>query len=292
MGQIFNVAVYDIESKKCFTECVDKFHANCYSFSEAICSTHYLLRQAPYHVMWCGEYVVLDDAIRKFLEPEKLLGISVVEGLADFQSNNDDLASKPYYDKIKLIDEYHQEWNKIDVYDEAESYFNFEKTKTVSYTGYLVNHTKKLAINLQKYRERSICLTSDRKYEFAIDLIPPLTETGGGTLMALFDGCSADVTEHLIGTWCGDLLQIVDNLPDNYEEIECCFAPIWERARYCKTNFGLDEDKFILKNQKGERFEAITLSIRLKRSPICNIKFETTNEGAYYKPIYIDKIEK
>lgn len=291
MGQIFNVAVYDIENKKCFSEEVDKFHANCFSFSLAVCSTHYLLRKAPYRVMWCGGYVVLNDAITNFLEPDKLLGISVVEDLLDFQRNNSDLTSKPYYEQIKLMDKYHKEWNRINVNDEARSYFNFEETKTVLYSGYLLNHTKKLAINLQKYIEQSICLTSNYKEDFAIDLIPPLTETGGGTLMALFDGCSADVTEHLIGTWCGDLLQIVDTLPDDYEEIPCCFAPIWERVRYCKTNFGLDENQFVLKNQKGERFKAVTLSIRQKRGRSCDIKYETREDGAYYKPFYDDETE-
>ena len=45
--------------------------------------------------------------------------------------------------------------------------------------------------------------------DVAIDLLPVLTETGGGAQMAFFDGISVETTEKLAGKWCGDLLQYV-----------------------------------------------------------------------------------
>ena len=59
---------------------------------------------------------------------------------------------------------------------------------------------------------RSLFLT--RKGDITtIDALPVLTETGKGAQMAFFDGVSVDSTEELAGTWCGDLLQILEALP-------------------------------------------------------------------------------
>jgi len=59
MGQYFKACAYDIETKTCSVIEADKFHANCYSFSGAVRCIHYLLRQAPYRIMWIGEYVTM-----------------------------------------------------------------------------------------------------------------------------------------------------------------------------------------------------------------------------------------
>lgn len=285
MGQIFNATVYNTKSRECFVEDADKFHANCYSFSTVVCVTHYLLRQAPYNVMWYGHYTVLNNAIEKFLSSDDtLLGISISEDLGTFQRHNEELAEKPYIDRIKFIDEAHNSWKHMNVEKAAIDYFDFKKTLSVKYDGYLINHTKKLAINLKDYYEKSISFTG-RKEEYAIDLIPPLTETGDGTLMALFDGCSAEVSEQLIGTWCGDLLQIVDELPEGYNEILCCFAQVWERAECCMDKFGLDDESFILKNDKKERFEATALSFRLKRGKIYNVQLITQDGKKFLKMV-------
>ncbi len=289
MGQIFKATVYDIDSRQCYSSDVDKFHANCYSFSGDICAAHFLLRQAAYRVIWCGDYIGIDDNIKDFLSEEQLLGISVNKNLRSFQNSDDqDLSDHPHYEQIKFINDNHNSWNQIEnVWDEAISYFDFKNTLTVKYEGYLVNHSKKLAINLKDYYEQSASLTR-KDEEYAIDLIPPLTETGGGTIMALFDGCSADVSEKLIGNWCGDLLQIVDTLPDDYKEIYCCFAAIWEKADYCYSKFGLDNEQFILKNKNGDRFEGVPLSISLKRGMKCNLKCEKRENKIIYRSITIE----
>ena len=174
MGQIFHAVVYDVEKRECYSEEADKFHANCYSYSGAVCATHYLLRQAPYRVMWSGGYIVLKDAIKNFLSDEKLLGISITEDLEDFQRNNEDLESKPYYEQIKFIEANHKTWKELPIREKAFEYFDFLNTQTVKYSGYLVNHSKKESINLKEYYEKSISLTRGSE-EFLIDVIPPLT---------------------------------------------------------------------------------------------------------------------
>jgi hypothetical protein len=65
MGQIFYATAYDIDAKTCCVMDADKFHANCYAHSDAVCSVHYLLRQKPYRVMWGGYSVVREERDRR-----------------------------------------------------------------------------------------------------------------------------------------------------------------------------------------------------------------------------------
>ena len=155
MGQIFHACVYDIETRTCSVIDADKFHANCYAHSGAVFSTHYLLRQKPYRVMWGGGYVAIDNNLDCFSRNEDLLGISTYKNFESFDSESNDFDSKDY-DKIKFIGDNNKSWNMIDVWDEAEKYFDWEKNRSVSYNGYLLNHTQKLAVDLADYHKRSI----------------------------------------------------------------------------------------------------------------------------------------
>ena len=282
MGQIFYATVYDTKKKECFSEDADKFHANCYSFSYAVRATHDLLRKSAYRVMWYGQYFIMNNFIDDLSE-EELLGISINCNLEDFKYNYIGNTESLNDDKIKFIDENHKLWKKISV----------DKPKSINYKGYLVNHSKKEAVDLKEYYDKSI-IRNRNGNDYLIDLIPPLTETGQGTEMALFDGGSSDVTEDLIGTWCGDLLQLVDNCPENYKKINCCFAPILERARYCKQNFGLDNENFILKNKKGDRYEGIKFHFTsMKRvNNTCYFKYEENSEKIIYRPIINERKRK
>jgi hypothetical protein len=116
----------------------------------------------------------------------------------------------------------------------------------------------------------------------AVDLIPVLTETGGGTQMAFFDGITADSTEQLSTTWCGDLLQIVDQRPDEYELIDCCFAEIWERAKFCHFLFGVDASSYILGDRHGKRYECAVLDLYGRRGQTRYVKVEPTEDGMRY----------
>ena len=288
MGQIFHACAYDIKSKTCCVRCADKFHANCYSYSGAVLSMHYLLRQKPWRIMWGGAYVALNDNLANYLRDEDLYGISTYEGYEDFEMNIENLKEKEYYDKVKLIEDYRKQWNFIDVWDQAMEYFDWDKTKSVKYEGYMVNHTKKQAVDLADYYRQSAVMT-DIDRTFAIDLLPVLTETGEGTQMALFDGISTDNTEELAGTWCGDELQIVEELPENYKIINCCFADIWKRANFCYINFGVNNEDCLLKDDKQNLYQATRLNLTGKRGEPRILKVEKTEKGVKYSSHIINK---
>ncbi|GHV38192.1 hypothetical protein FACS1894187_16650 [Synergistales bacterium] len=277
MGQIFHACIYDIESMTCCCMDADKFHANCYSFSGAVASTHYLLRQKPYRVMWGGGYVVIDDNIADFSREEDLLGLSTYTDYEDIACNNENLQKKKWFDKAKFIGEHNKLWKRIDVWDEALEYFNLEKTHHVKYSGYLLNHTQNLAVHLGEYFSSSVFMNS-KKDVMAIDLIPPLTETGGGTPMALFEGISADSTEELVGTWCGDLLQITDDLPEGYKLVNCCFAEVWGSAAACYHLFGVDASGYLLSDRNGKRYQGAKLDFYGKRGTARYIKVKLTED--------------
>jgi hypothetical protein len=261
----------------------DHFEANCYSFSAAVCMTHYLLRQKPYRVMWGGVYIVMDDNLDQFIREEDLLGISTYKNYEDFELNNSDIQEKPYFDKMKRIEENRKSWNRINVYQEALSYFNYEQMKSVDYRGFLINHDKQMAVNLENYYKYSKYIHREKSIQVALDLIPVLTETGGGSRMAMFDGISAETTERLFGQWCGDLLQISDVVPDGYEIIRCCFADIWSRAIYCYKIFGTDDEHFVL-DRDQKRYEAIQLSVfDDERSSLRYVQAQKTDKGISFQ---------
>ncbi|MDR3108348.1 MAG: hypothetical protein LBU65_01495 [Planctomycetaceae bacterium] len=268
MGQIFYACVYDTKIKTCYVNGADKFHANCYSHSGTVFATHYLLRQKAYRVMWGGEHVITYDAL-SYSNPSKedLLGFSTYISYEDFVEmvENDDevLSEKPWYKKALFIGEQHKLWKRmsvVDVLNDAKRFFDYPESPTVKYSGFLINRTQKLAVDLADYFSRSIG-TFNGGVNSAIDLIPVLTETGGGTAMALFDGLSSDSTEKYAGSWCGDLLQIVDTLPPKYELMPCCFACFLPRAYYLYKKFGVDKEYFILCDKNGTRYKYAVLDI-------------------------------
>jgi len=113
MGQIFYSCAYDIDTKTCCVYDADKFHANCYAHSGSVLSVHYLLRQKSHNVMWGGFYVVSFDCIQEFSRTQDLLGLSTYLTYDDFERNNEDLAKKNYFKKVKFIGENNKLWKKI-----------------------------------------------------------------------------------------------------------------------------------------------------------------------------------
>jgi len=282
MGQIFRSCAYDIETKTCCVYDADKFHANCYAHSGSVFSIHYLLRQKPYNIMWGGGYVVVKDNIKDFLKrPQDILGLSTYLTDYNFDMGNEDFVKQSYYKDVQFICENNKLWNRINVWDEAKKYFDWDDTHSVKYSGYLLNHTRKFAVDLADYYKQSRALTKGKE-EIVIDLVPVMTETGGGTMMALFNGASIESTEELAGTWCGDLLQIVDELPKEYEIINCCIAEIWDKARYYYCLFGTDKDSHILKNDTGEKYQCIFHSLKQERSSARYVKVDVQEEGIKY----------
>ena len=267
MGQIFFASAYDIKTKECCVMDADKFHANCYSYCGTVLSVHYLLRQKPYRVMWGGQYIALGDKIDKISKEEDLLGISTYVNCNYFEKKQNE-----YSDKVKIICDNSKLWKKIDVWKEAKKLLN---TNSSIYSGYLINRTKKIAVDLNDYFRNSKFL-SDNGLEMAIDLIPVLTETGGGTAMALFDGESTNTTRELACTWCGNELQIVEELPDGYETIRCCFSILWRRINYFFEKFGFNDED--MKDSDGNYFvcDDVRLFKKLKQ-----VFEKTIREGSF-----------
>jgi len=251
---------------------------------------HYLLRKKPYRIMWGGLYLVIDDNLADYSKTEDLIGVSTFLNEEDFARNCKDLKTKSYYDKVLFINENSKRWNRIKVGDEAKEFFDWSNTRCVDYSGFLINHTKKQAVDLANYYEQSICMYSDGML-MAIDPVPVLTETGGGTIMALFEGVSCDSTEELAGEWCGDLLEIVDQLPADHTVINCCFANVKGKTRYCYSTFGVDGDDFLLNDKTGKRFEAARLNIRSKRGGSSYFKMILEEDSIIYQPEPVEKIE-
>jgi hypothetical protein len=170
-----------------------------------------------------------------------------------------------------------KKWKEIDVWEEAKKYFEMGIKKCVKYENFLVNHTKKFAIDLADYYAQSKAMTKNGE-EYAIDPIPVLTETGRGAQMAFYNGIIDETTEQLAGQWCGDLLQIVDSLPENYSLINCCFAESNSKFLYCYNMFGVNKDGFLLSDKKGNIFKMVRLNLYGKRGPVKKIRINEKEE--------------
>jgi len=108
--------------------------------------------------------------------------------------------------------------------------------------------------------------------------------------MLLFDGCAADATETLAGEWCGDLLQIVSDIPEGYKKVDCCFAEIWSRAEYCYSEFEPDNEGFLLFDNEGKRFLGVKLSLRGKRGALSYIRTERSGDTVRFVPVAISDL--
>ena len=288
MGQVFFASAYDLETKTCCVIAADKFHSNCYSFSGAVHSMHHLLRQNPYRVMWGGDDVEFDD-LSMFPE-DHLLGMSTYWDWEYLEKNIERIQKSDSRDKAMFLVENSKLWNHLDILDEAKEYFERENIKSLNYSGFLVNHAKKLSVNLSEYYVKSKAL-HESGVIYAIDPVPVLTETGGGALMAFSDGVTADTTEDLAGSWCGDLLQVTDTLLDGYTPIDCLFAGVQDRSRYCYGEFGTSNDGFLLKNETGELFAGVKLSLLRERGKPSHIKVAKSDNRVTFKPVAAEGLD-
>lgn len=290
MGLFFYACAYDILNKICCVLDADKFGSECRSFCEPVLSMHYLLRQKAYRVMWGGLHVLDNDNIEEFSRKEDLLGISTFARSYDFHIRNRDFVKdsegKKYHDKMIFVRMSSFLWDYLDLYNEPYEYFNYENTLSVDYTGYLVNHTQNLAVDMEDYyRLSQICIQDICMQDIntAIDVVAVLTETGGGIGM-FYNGISVDSTENLSGEWCGDLLQITNSLPDGYLIINCYFADAFGRARHCYKKFGANEDGYVVNDSSGKLFEAVKLDLWGRRKSTFRMKIEKIDERIKFIP--------
>jgi hypothetical protein len=238
--------------------------------------------------MWGGDYVVIDDFLAEALSEDILLGISTYIGSENIEINRwaNQQDDEHYHNNTEFIIKHTALWKRLCVLDKAIAFFDYEHTQSVRYKGFLVNHTQKLAIDLGDYYKKSLSMTKNRDL-YVIDPIPVLTETGGGVSIALCDGMTSITTEDLAMEWCGDLLQIVNTLPKGYECIDCCFADVWSRARFCYKEYGVDEEDFLLE-QQGKRLICCRLNLHEKRSLDSFMKVTVADGKVKYHaiPIY------
>jgi hypothetical protein len=269
MGQVFSCCVYDTEAMEASTYYADKFYSSCYSYSDPVMNVHYLLRQKPYRVMWIGDYLIDDGfPLLTGCRESDLLGYSTLldkdffEGYDEQtgqEDNNKEKADKlaEHAKAVAFIDENSTKWKKLDLQDRFIDYFKNVKM----YEGYLINHDQKKAINLFDYWDNSMFYSYEPEMqEIAIDLIPVLTETGEGSRMAVGKGVYGNTTLNLDGQWCGDLLQIVDDVPDGFELVKYCYVDIIERCIFCYYNYGKDVENFVL-DKDGTRYYGYAVGI-------------------------------
>jgi hypothetical protein len=239
--------------------------------------------------MWGGAYVALDDNLDQFEREVDLLGLSTYMDSECFEDSKSNFQEKPYYNKVKFIEENNKHWKRLNVEDEACDYFNYEITQSVEYSGFLINHDRQLAVNLENYYNCSKFYLNSRPKLVAVDLIPVLTDNCGGSRMAMLKGISAETTENLFGQWCGDLLQISNTVPEGYEIIQCCFVEIWNRAYYCYYTFGKDEKDFVL-DSDSKRYEAVRIGLfDNKRGPLRFVKVKKTDKGLLFETEFADE---
>jgi hypothetical protein len=241
--------------------------------------------------MWGGDYVVIDDFLAQELSEDILLGISTYTDSEEIKNNrkSNQQDDKNYRNNAKFVSKNSVSWKRTTVQDEAIAFFDYEHTHSVRYKGFLVNHTKKLVIDLDDYYKKSLSKTKNWDL-YAIDPIPVLTETGGGMSMALFDGMTSATTEKLATEWCGDLLQIVNKKPNRYKRIDCCFADVWGRTRFCYKEYGVDEEGFLL-DQQGKRFLCCQLNLIEERSLDSFMKVNVSDKTVNYSSVPVDQVE-
>jgi len=282
MEQIFYACAYDPETMTRYVYDAGEFQENCYSFSEAVSALQYVLRQKPYHIIWGGNYIYDDYFFEEFSNSkEDLLALSVYMSYSKSELDTLRFSKKSNYDKKKKIGHLNNRWKDIVISDE-----NIRKNNSAIYKGYLINHTKKLAINLRKYYKQSVGDSTiiGSKDLFVIDAIPILTETGGGFTSALFAGITGDSTYKHRKKWCGDLLEIVNKIPRGYTVINFRFANIVDRYRYCCTKYGLDRDNYIL-NRNKKRLVGTKLTVFGGNDTKSYLKFNLLENHIEFVPI-------
>ena len=82
----------------------------------------------------------------------------------------------------------------------------------VSWTGYLVNHTRKMYVDVEKYYEKS------KINKNCIDPLVVLTASNGAASL-FWEGFSENSAYSLLGYWFTDIIEWVDNRPENMNEL-------------------------------------------------------------------------
>jgi hypothetical protein len=236
-------------------------------YSLFFCAHHYL-REKPYHVAYVGAEALESWRYGDSDEEEQRLRLFTCMYNA-FRIGSSAPAPEEYLKELSESDPVLSETAKLLL---SCRHLDKPARAVFRYDGYLVNHTKKVAIDLADYHRRAMLP--------CVDPLPILTETGNGALMLFYDGATIDTTHELIGQWCWDVLQICDNLPTDYEVIPCCFSPLDSGIVHdVHRKNGCDEQGYVL-DDNGERYRVIRFTLR-GRAVACFVKAEesVTDDG-------------
>jgi hypothetical protein len=184
--------------------------------------------------VWQGNYFL--EFLDKIVDERSLTGLAAcTSDQIDFYLQNGSWIERGG-EKLKLIKEMASGWS----YENLWKYSRSLEEEEARYDGYLVNYDKKLAVDLRSYFDRSVVMSAAGMKEYAIDLIPCLCDLCGGSSMALFEGYTEDSSVDMLGTWVFDLMGIVDDVPDGFEVVKCCFANVKSKCVYCFVRNGVD----------------------------------------------------
>ena len=116
---------------------------------------------------------------------------------------------------------------------------------TVSWTGYLVNHSRKMYFDVAKYYDTS------RINNHCIDPLVVLAASNGAATL-FWDGFSENSAYSLLGYWFTDILEWVDTKPGNFREL--CSLEFCEFSwKVMLDEWGITDDGY-LANRNGEVF--------------------------------------
>ena len=143
----------------------------------------------------------------------------------------------------------------------------------VSWTGYLVNHSRKMYVDVAKYYDISRIKNS------CIDPLVVLAASNGAASL-FWDGFSENSAYSLLGYWFTDIIEWVDTMPENFNEL--CSLEFCEF--FWKTmldEWGITDDGYIA-NKKGEVFY-IRKNLALFDTEISPVKtkFKITNTDTH-----------
>lgn len=206
MGQYYNILTKRKGKYKLFS--VQPTEANTQNVrSGGMMNFEYFNGQKLMEHSW--EHNHITDSILKYIEENPTQVAWVGDYADDFKWETDGEHPNPK--------ELHElAWGEI--YEEN----TFNKMPEYKIPTYLVNHTKKLYLNMAKYSRKNgtyFTTLNGKKERYVISPLPLLTVCGNGMGGGDYEGENMD----LVGSWCFDELETNDARPSDYIEIEVTF---------------------------------------------------------------------
>ena len=136
----------------------------------------------------------------------------------------------------------------------------------VTWAGYLVNHTRKMYVDVAKYYEIS------KINESCIDPLVVLTASNGAATL-FWDGFSDNSAYSLLGYWFSNIVEWTDDRPENFNELcNLEFCEFFWQTMY--NEWGVTDDGYLANKNGGVFFLRNNLGLfDIKISP-AKVKFK------------------